>query len=224
MFWKKSHSKLVSAPDFEDNNEYLLQKKRLFETPLYVPNRNEIELPNDDDGLGWASGLKERRWAFKYFDKFDDWVNRLHKEGEAYDIGPWRVEQCSDPYLSSFGIDDGPVIGLRFRVYYNSEQVGDVEIHPFSEPSSESGRDELDYEVGLSVKIFPAPFLPHDHLSSFLFACSERLTSAGTGPSKYTSVVSALTATLWEANRRDSMWTGLEFIYYGTVRIGRDYQ
>ena len=169
MFWNRDHSKVGSITSAENKDEFVRQKARLFDTPVREIARNEIELPSDEDGLGWASGIKTRRWAFKHFDRFEDRIHVLHSEGQMYDIGPWRLEQLSDPYLSKFGIDHGPVIGLRFRIFYNSEDVGRFEIYPMSEPDAENGKSE--YSAMIDVDIFPAPFLPHEHIFSFLSSC-----------------------------------------------------
>jgi len=217
MFWKKFHSKVGSAASFENKDEFQAQKARLFDTPVHEPVRKEIELPSDEDGLGWASDIKRRRWAFKHFDKFEDRIHILHSEGAIYDIGPWRLEQLSDPYLSNFGIDDGPVIGLRFKIYYNSEVIGDLEICPMSEPSANSGKDASAYQAILDVEIYPAPFLPHEHLFAFLTSCAQELFPFEDTNNQNASVVKALTATMWEANRQDSMWVSLNFGYSGSV-------
>ena len=215
MFWKNRHSKVGSITSAENNDEFVLQKAQLFDTPVREVLRKEVELPSDEDGLGWASGIKTRRWAFKHFDRFEDRVHILHSEGEIYDIGPWRLEQLSDPYLRKFGIDDGPVIGLRFRVFYNSEDVGSLEIHPMSEPDAEYGESE--YTAMIDIDIFPAPFLPHEHVFSFLNSCVQTLFPSSETGYRTASIGNALTATMWEANRQDSMWTGLNFSYSGSV-------
>lgn len=217
MFWNKGHSKVGSIPSAENKDEFVHQKTRLFDTPVREIARKKIELPSDEDGLGWASGIKTRRWAFKHFDRFEDRIHVLHSEGQMYDIGPWRLEQLSDPYLNKFGIDDGPVIGLRFRIFYNSEDVGSFEIHPMSEPDAEYGESE--YSAIIDVDIFPAPFLPHKHISSFLSSCVLELFPFGEAGYRTASITSALTATMWEANRQDSMWVGLYFGYTGSVSI-----
>jgi hypothetical protein len=215
MFWKKIHSKLGSATSAESNEEFIQQKARLFDTPVHEVARKEIELPSDEDGLGWASGIKTRRWAFKHFDRFEDKIHKLHSEGQMYNIGPWRLEQLSDPYLNNFGIDDGPIIGLRFRIFYNSEDVGSFEICPMSEPDPEYG--EAKYSAMIDLDIFPAPFLPYEHISSFLKSCVTELFPFGEAGFREASIVSALTAAMWEANRQDSMWTSLNFGYSGSV-------
>jgi hypothetical protein len=220
MFWKKSHSKVGRTTSAENEDEFVQQKARLFDTPVREVIRKEIELPSDEDGLGWASGIKTKRWAFTHFDRFEDGIHELHGEGQKYDIGPWRLEQLSDPYLSNFGIDDGPVIGLRFRIFYNSEDVGSFEICPMSEPDPEYG--ETEYWAMIDVDIFPAPFLPHEHISAFLTSCVLALFPFRDAGYRIASIANALTAAMWEANRRDSMWTSLNFGYSGTVSIKND--
>src|SRR6056297_1275217 len=121
----------------------------------------------------------------------------------------------SDPYLMNFGIDDGPVIGMRFRVFYNSEEVGSFESCPMSEPDAESG--ESGYYAMIDVDIFPAPFLPHEHISSFLGSCVRELFLFREESYINASIKSALTATIWDSNRLDSMWIGLHFGYSGLV-------
>lgn len=217
MFWNKDHSKIGGFTSAENRDEFIQQKARLFDTPVREIDRKEIELPSDEDDLGWASGIKNRRWAFKHFDRFEDRIHVLHSEGQLYDIGPWRLEQLSDPYLSKFGIDDGPVIGLRFRIFYNSECVGSLEIHPMREPDAERGESE--YSAMIEVDIFPAPFLPHEHISSFLSACVLELFPFVEAGYRTASITSALTASMWEANRQDSMWVGLNFGYSGSVAV-----
>ena len=93
MFWNKRHSKVGSATSAENNEEFIQQKARLFDTPVRQISRKEIELPSDEDGLGWAGGIKTRRWAFKHFDRFEDRIHALSSDGEICDIGPWRLEQ-----------------------------------------------------------------------------------------------------------------------------------
>ena len=215
MFWKKLHSKVGGATSAENDEEFKQQKARLFGTPVHELARKKVELPKDDDGLGWASGIKTRRWAFKHFDKFEDKIHVLHNEDEIYDIGPWRLEQLSDPYLRKFGINDGPVIGLRFRIFYNSEDVGSFEIHPMSEPDAEYG--ETEYSAMIDVDIFPAPFLPHEHIFSFLNSCVWQLFPFGGEAQRTASITNALTAAMWEANRQDSMWIALNFGFSGSV-------
>lgn len=217
MFWNRGHSKAGSIVSAEDEDEFIQQKARLFDTPVREIVRSEIDLPSDDDGLGRASGIKTRRWAFKHFDRFEDRIHTLHSEGEGYDIGPWRLEQLSDPYLRNFGMDHCPVIGLRFRIFYNSEDVGSFEIRPWSEPDAEFG--ESAYSAMIDVNIFPAPFIPYKHISSFLNSCVLELFPFGEAAYRTASITSALTATMWEANRQDSMWVGLNYGYSGSVSI-----
>lgn len=215
MFWRNRHSKVGSITSAKNNDEFALQKARLFDTPVREIVRKEIELPSDEDGLGWASGLKTRRWAFKHFNRFEDRVHVLHNKDEIYDIGPWRLEQLSDPYLRKFGIDHGPVIGLRFRLFYNSEDVGSLEICPAAEPDAENGKTE--YSATIDVDIFPAPFLPHEHIFSFLSSCVLELFPTGDSGYRTASIGNALVAAMWEANRQDSMWTSLSFGYASAV-------
>ena len=222
MFWRKFHSKVGSTASFENKDEFLAQKARLFDTPIHEPVRKEIELPSDEEGLGWASGIKTRRWAFKHFDRFEDRIHILHSEGAIYDIGPWRLEQLSDPYLRNFGIDDGPVIGLRFKIYYNSEVIGELEIHPMSAPGADRAKEDSAYQAMLDIEIFPAPFLPHEHLFSFLTSCAEVIFPLEDANKRNAAVVRALTATMWEANRKDSMCVNLSFGYSGSVLFEHD--
>ena len=220
MFWNKVHSKVGSSTNAKNNNEFKQQNERLFNTPLREVVRQEIDLPNDEDGLGWASGINTRRWAFTHFDRFEDRIHELHGEDEMYDIGPWRLEQLSDPYLMKFGVDTGPVIGMRFKVYYNSEDVGTFEICPMSEPDPEFG--ETEYRAMIDAEIVPALFLPYDHILSFLTASVQALFPFGDAGLRIASVTSALTAAMWESNRQDDMWTGLNFRYSGKIIIEND--
>ncbi|MGB8818704.1 MAG: hypothetical protein WCC66_12365 [Rhizobiaceae bacterium] len=222
MFWKRLHSKLIASPDFENNREYSELKKQLFETPIHTPSKHPINLPNDDDGLGWAAGIKHRRWAFNYFRKFDDWINMLYDPDRTHDFGPWRIEQQSDPFLLNFGIEDGPVVGLRYRIFYNSECVGDLEISPDSEEWGSKNEGSKRYGALINVSISNAPFLPHDHVRGFLNACLERFRNNSTGVSPRQAVYEALSATLWESNRNDSMWVDLDLRYSGYVEFGED--
>lgn len=218
MFWKWKHSKVGSATSFENSEELDDIRARLFDSPLHRVSRKEVKLPKDEDGLGWASGIKDRRWAFSHFNGFENQIHTLHEKDSLYDIGPWRLEQLSDPYLMKFGIDDGPVVGLRCKIYYNSEKVGDLEINPMSEPSPENMRKN--HEAALRIDIYPAPFLPHEHVSSFLHSCVLALFPSAENSSRNTSITSAMTATMWESNRQDSMWVGLDFYYFGFASLG----
>lgn len=217
MFGRKVHSKDGDIASAETEKEVALQRARLFDTPVREIVRQEIELPNDEDGLGWACGIKTRRWAFKHFDRFEDKIHNLHSEGSIYDIGPWRLERLSDPYLTKLGADEFPVIGLRFRIFYNSEDVGSLEIRPFSEPVSKCEGGE--YEAMIDIDIFPAPFLPHDHIFNFLNSCASELFPSENASSRTTAIVSALTATMWESIRLDSLWISLNFSYSGIVAV-----
>ncbi len=217
MFGRKVHSRDGDIAGAESEKEIALQKARLFDTPMHEITRQEIELPSDEDGLGWACGIKTRRWAFKHFDRFEDKIHSLHSEGSIYDIGPWRLERLSDPYLRKLGAEELPVIGLRFRIFYNSEDVGSLEIRPFSEPISKSEGGE--YEAMIDIDIFPAPFLPHDHIFNFLNSCASELFASENASSRTTAIVSALTATMWESIRLDSLWISLNFRYSGIVAV-----
>lgn len=58
MFGRKVHSKDGDIASAETEKEVALQRARLFDTPVREIVRQEIELPNDEDGLGWACGIK----------------------------------------------------------------------------------------------------------------------------------------------------------------------
>jgi len=204
---------------YGDNNSYKEIVKHLFETPLHDAVHEQIVLEDIHDGLAWASQLKEHLWAYDHFSDFYQHVNRLHKPDELYDIGPWRLVQQSDPFINMAGIEDGPVAGLRYRIFYNSYDSGELEIEPIL--TSEEAPVDIRF-ANLFINIFPAPLLPHEHIKSLLSVCTipfDRYKNRDYRQPYQDAITAALAETLWESNRKDSIWVALNFDYSGAVNL-----
>jgi len=218
MFWRKKHSKIKNFTNIESETEYELQRNRLFETQLYLPRHKKTELPDKNDGLGWASDVEEHIWSVDYFTNFANYVHKFHAPGESYDVGPWRIEQMSDPFLSLAGIDDGPIVGLRYRIFYNSEEVGNLEIEPASNGLFEVPDDY--YRANLYIALNYVAFLPYEHISGLLSICSKPFDAFlldELGENRNETIMHSIFKALWESNREDSLWVALNFRFGGTV-------
>lgn len=218
MFGSSKHSKSKGGSHHESHSEYKDKQNRLFNTKPHVPQHQEIELPEPGDGLAWASDMEEHMWAFTCFRNYPNYIQKFNSPGEVYDCGPWCLEQKSDPFLSLNGHIDGPVIGLRYQLYYNSEMSGDIEIQPHLATFSEL--PEGFREASVYVNIDAAPFIPHDHIFGLLSSCSEpfdRYKEFREPGSRLGAIKLAMIEAMWESNRSDSLWIPLSFMFSGTV-------
>jgi hypothetical protein len=210
MLWTKKHQTPVSTFSELSNNEHVLWIRNLFETPIHIHQRYEIKLPDLDDGLGWPSGLESRQWVYDAFRDFDLYLNSFHKPDEDYDCGPWVIEQQSDPFLTLFGYDDSPIIGIKYKIFYNSQETGILEIRPSSEASQKSK-----YAL-ISMQINNAMFFPFDHLEGLMSLAAERLLPDVTF-TKSDAISKAITRIMWEFNRTGNAWLDLDFEFSGTL-------
>ena len=223
MFGRRKHTKSTGVDGFGSDQEYKDRRHQLFETPVYVPRHQPIELPGPDDAFGRWADLEAHRWAFDYFRGFPDYIHQFHCPGDTYDIGPWRLEQRSDPFAVMTGVDDSPILGLRYRLHYNSCRIGAVEIVP---DSLMSELPEPYKEVSLHIQIDDAPLLPYDHVMGLCSLCCNRLDQneeLRSRRSKQQLIAQAIMAVMWEAMREDSVWQSLAFDFPGAVNITRGF-
>ena len=224
MFGKPKHSKAVGIEGLGSESDYKQRMAELLDTPLHEPRHEEIDLPAADDGLAWAANMETHLWAYEHFAGFAHYVHQFHDPGEKHGIGPWRIELRKDPYINMAGIDDGPRMGLRFFVYYNSCQTGELEIEPGY--SLEELPDHFE-PANLHINIDSAPLLPYQHVRGFLSVCSERFDEYEERESRQSrdvAILQSLTETMWEAVRNDSIWLSMYFVYFGAVNTKRKFR
>lgn len=219
MFGKPKHSKARGIDDFGSDSEYNNHIALLFDTPVHQPKHQKIELPSLDDGLAWAAQLDKSLWAYEYFDDYPDYIHLLCNSDEDYRFGPWRLEQRSDWTIMMGGIESGPVAGLGYQLYYNSCRIGELEIQPltsiFEIPDGYK-------EARLHISIDCAPFIPHKHLDGLLLICSQHFDlykDREDRQPRREAITRAITNTMWEAIRQDSMWENLYFQYDGVIDL-----
>lgn len=219
MFGKRKHSKAIGIDGLGNHNDYELLTKQLFETPLHNVQHEEIEIPDPDSGLAKAADLETCIWAFSYFRGFPDYVHKFRELGEPHTLGPWCLEQRREPYASMAGIDDGPIIGLRYRVYYNSCRTGDLEIVP---GFSFTDLPENVKPVSLYIELNNASRMPYRHVFNLLNICAGHLDrhkqEVGV-TSRAEAVSKALQEAMWESVRDDCIVNPLLFEFHGLVEI-----
>lgn len=138
----------------------------------------------------------------------------------AFDIGPWRLQQKSDPYLSIGDNSDGPIAGLRYNVFYNSTVVGQLQIHPYSTRYSTIA-DGFG-EGAVMADISPVLFLPFQHVSGLLHCVSLPFSFGKTGEiesDRHIAVQGAINEALWQGVQRETKWVTLDFHHSGCILL-----
>ena len=221
LFSKRRSLENPYALNEKSKREDTQMADQLFETPTIDPLHDEIELPDIDSGIGRFAGVKDALWGFDHFSNFPDYVHKFSDPEEVFDIGPWRLQQISDPYLSIGDNSDGPIAGLRFRVFYNSEMVGQLQIRPYS-MKYRTIADGFG-EGAVMVDLFPVLFLPFRHVSGLLHCVSEPFSFGTTGEienDRRIALQGAMNEAVWEGVQRETKWVPLDFYHSGCVLLG----
>lgn len=217
MFYKKS----AIGKEFPVGQNDSPTENRKFATVLrldreFEPTHAKVLLPPVDSGVARFGRLQESFWAYEHFEGYADYVHRFAEIDSAFAMGPWRIERRAEPELLLSSYLEGPNYGIRYKVYYNGIEIGDLEI----DPHGVDEEDDHQARCCVTINIHPAPFIKHEHIQSFLCVCSEPFGDRD----RIINVTGSLQNVLWEVNRLGSQWVSLDFGYCGSVDLRRPFK
>lgn len=147
-------------------------------------------IPKSIENGGGVEALTEEtdRQLFRDFDLFAELMNR------RFESDPWRLQDTGKTTVSNFGIDDGPVHGRRYDVFYNQWRIGDLEITSFLYDATNNPF------VHTHVELEDVRILPFREITGFLGTIAEHVSADKDGATTqaYTGILHALLASVWD--------------------------
>jgi hypothetical protein len=167
--------------------------KRVWDSKPITP-KHEPPPPLKQDA--WGVGKQELQF-FSDFKDFANVFNDWQMDPYAYSHGsPWRLQELPNSELLHFGIEDGPVYGRKYAVFHNQVRLGEIEIMPHYEYSTEMPH------VRVHVELDYARLLHFGTIRSFLTDIATHTTEYYPKTLKYVEINQeidrAITFVLWE--------------------------
>lgn len=168
----------------------------LFERGPIDPRHDSPTKPGEG-GFEFAVDNCDRLF-FEDFDLFARAINGIYTPDGLWDGGPWRLQELRDTSIARSGVDNYPVQGRRYEVFYNQARLGTVEIS--ADPTSYTSERPT---VFTSVELEHVRLLPFDDVHGFLVTVAAKV-SAGDADEYAKAQIAvhrALIATVWTMDR-----------------------
>jgi hypothetical protein len=136
--------------------------------PRHVP-------PNKPGEGGFEFAVDDcDRLFFEHFDLFARAINGIYTPDRSWDGGPWRLQELRDTSIRRSDVDDYPVHGRRYEVFYNQACLGTVEIS--ADPTNYTSEKPT---VFTSVALEHVRLLPFDDVYGFLVTIAAKVSGGG---------------------------------------------
>lgn len=140
--------------------------------------------------------LKEGEWGvekkeLQFFSDFEDFANVINwwlTDPDVYQDNPWRLQELpnAELTLSGLGLPDSPSYGRRYAVFHNQVRLGEIEIAPQWEYSTENP------VVRLYVELDFVRLLSFGRVQSFLTDIASHISDHRPGTVEYLQTSSAI--------------------------------
>lgn len=183
----------------------------LFERAPIEPRH---DVPDDiGGGGGWEYAADDcDRLFFEHFDLFARAINNIYTPDGPWEGGPWRLQEMADTLIRRSGIDEYPVLGRRYEIFYNQGRLGILEIGAFLYEATKPS-------VHTIVKLEHVRLLPFDEVCGFLITLAGQV-SAGSAE-EYANAQNAIDRTLigavWQIGREGNDGGTIELHLHGSA-------
>ncbi|PHS29201.1 MAG: hypothetical protein COA85_01570 [Robiginitomaculum sp.] len=216
----------VKEEDYKAEEKHI--REQLLGETLHKPEHKDFDLSFFEGLKNWF-GYKDTKWAYKYFDKYQDILNARLAPLQDLNIGNWVIERRSETEVDRYLGYDEPLPGLTYNVYYNTLKTGVIVLRPNPFPVWTHFDDDLTKGEALAKKYFSvlvhieienAPLFDKEQLGWLIGLASGLVDqlpiSTSTGNHAFRFEKAASDA-LWESHRLGHNLVPLIYDFYGAV-------
>lgn len=192
----------------------------LFERGPIDPRHDPPDKPGEG-GFEFAVDDCDRLF-FEHFDLFARAINGIYASDGSWDGGPWRLQELRDTSIRRSGVDDYPVHGRRYDVFYNHARLGTVEIS--ADPMNYTSEKPT---VFTSVELEHVRLVPFDDVYGFLVTIAAKVSAADAGEyaKAQIAVHRALIAAVWPMDQEERPLGGaVDLNFHGSAATYLQYR
>jgi len=172
-------------------------RKRLWDSEPITPKHQPPPLKEEWVGVFGKNRTEELIQFFSDFKDFANVVNAWLADPDVHPHhNPWRLQELPKSELSKLWGGSGPTYGRTYAVFHNQVRIGEIEIEPDWEYSTQNPR------VTVHIELDWVRLLSFGRIRSFLTDIAEHLSEYRPGTMEYVQtnqqIDLAMTSVLWE--------------------------